>query len=64
MVEGGGGATESDMKREREIEGEQGEINYLSRHGLYGELQLPVVKKKMDSGPEKCVFFGPRLHLL
>lgn len=42
---GGGTATESDMKREHKIEGEQEEINYLSHHGLYGELLLlPVVK--------------------
>ena len=46
------GATESDMKRERKIEGEQEKINYLSLPGLYGELQLPVVK--MDLRPEKC----------
>lgn len=33
------------MKREHKIEGEQEEINYLSHHGLYGELLLlPVVK--------------------
>lgn len=50
------------MKREHKIEGEQEEINYLSLHGLYGELQIPVVK--MDLGLEKCMFFSPILHLL
>ena len=40
------------MKRERKIEGEREEINYLSLCGPYGALQLPVVK--MDLRPEKC----------
>lgn len=57
----GGEEGGSDMERECNIEGEQEEINYLSLRGLYGELQLPVVK--MDSGPEKCVLSTPWLHL-
>ena len=32
------------MKRERKIEGEREEINYLSLCGPYAALQLPVVK--------------------
>lgn len=51
-MKGGEEATESDVKRERKIEGEREEINYLSLCGPYGALQLPVVK--MDLRPEKC----------
>ena len=42
---GGGGATESDMERESARSSARAEeINYLSLRGLYGELQLAVVK--------------------
>ena len=42
------GGTESDRERESATSRESKEINNLSLHGLYGELQLPVVKMDLD----------------
>lgn len=62
------GATESDMERKCKIEGEQEEINNLSLCGLYGELQLLVVKNGLRArkmwalqsmvAPLKILFFS------